>query len=89
MTVLSDRDSAVDAARSLLRSFVRDACGHDEGVRAAAGRFAALVEQPRWTAALLVELRQLVREHSSAGAFVRMAENTIDSLSSHFEPEMQ
>lgn len=87
--VLSDRDNAVDAARTLLRAFVREARGHDDDVRVAADRIEVLIERPQWTPALLAELSRLLHELPAAGAPVRLAANTVSSLTTHFGPEVQ
>lgn len=88
VAVLSDRDSAVDAARELLRAFVRGARDDDE-LRVAASHMAALIERPQWSPALLAELAQLLHGLPSAGGRVRMAANTVGSVASHFGPEVR
>ncbi len=88
VAVLSDRDSAVDVARELLRAFVRQARGDDE-LRVAASRIEALIERPQWSPALLAELAQRLQGLPSAGGRVRMAANTVDSLAAHFGPEVR
>jgi formate dehydrogenase beta subunit len=86
--VLSDRDSAVDAARDLLQAFVREARSDDE-LRAVASRVEALIARPQWSPALLAELCGLLRGVPSASACVRMAANTVGSVSAHFGPEVR
>lgn len=88
VAVLSDRDSAVDAARELLRAFVREA-RHDGDMRVVAERVEALIERATWSPALLAELAQSLHGLPSASAGVRMAANTVGSVSAHFGPEVQ
>lgn len=86
--VLSDRDSAVDAARELLQAFVREARGDDE-LRAVAFRVEALIAQPQWSPALLAELSGLLRDVPSNSACMRVAANTVGSVAAHFGPEVR
>lgn len=88
VAVLSDRDSAVDVAREMLRAFVRQARSDDE-LRRVASRADALIERPQWSRALLDELAQLLHGLPSGAGRVRWAANTIDSLAAHFGPEVR
>jgi formate dehydrogenase len=65
--VLSDRDSAADAALNLLRFFEDESCGQCTPCRNGCDKAVQLMENPRWDTDLLTELSGAMRDASICG----------------------
>ena len=65
--VLSDHDTARDAARNLMRFFRDESCGQCTPCRVGTAKALALIEQPRWDLPLLADLSQVMRDASICG----------------------
>ena len=86
--VLSQQDSAVAAARNLMRFFRDESCGQCTPCRSGTAKALALIEQPRWDTALLAELSQVMRDASICG-LGQAAPNPVDCVMRYFAPELQ
>ncbi|GAB3403837.1 NAD(P)H-dependent oxidoreductase subunit E [Massilia agilis] len=87
VVILSDRDSAVAAARNTLRFFKDESCGQCTPCRAGTAKALALIEQPRWDTALLAELSQVMRDASICG-LGQAAPNPFDCVIKYFPQEL-
>jgi formate dehydrogenase len=87
VVVLSDRDSAVAAARNTMRFFKDESCGQCTPCRAGTAKSLALIEQPRWDTALLAELSQVMRDASICG-LGQAAPNPVDCVVKYFPQEL-
>jgi len=67
VVVLSDRDSAADAALNLLRFFEDESCGQCTPCRNGCEKAVKLMERPGWDTALLTELSGAMRDASICG----------------------
>jgi formate dehydrogenase beta subunit len=81
------RDRAVDAARNLMRFFEHESCGQCTPCRVGTARMRELIEVPRWDAALLAELSQVMREASICG-LGQAAPNPVDCVLRYFAHEL-
>ena len=86
--VLSQQDSAVNAARNLMRFFRDESCGQCTPCRSGTAKASALIEQPRWDTALLAELSQVMRDASICG-LGQAAPNPVDCVMRYFPQELQ
>jgi formate dehydrogenase len=86
--VLSDKDTAVDAARNLMRFFQDESCGQCTPCRAGTAKSLALIEKPKWDTALLAELSQVMRDASICG-LGQAAPNPVDCVVKYFPQELQ
>jgi len=86
--VLSDRDSAVGAARNLMRFFQHESCGQCTPCRNGTAKAAALVAQPRWDLELLADLSQVMRDASICG-LGQAAPNPVDCVIRYFPEELR
>jgi len=87
VVVLSQHDTAVDAARNTLRFFKHESCGQCTPCREGTARALALIEQPDWDAALLGELSSVMRDASICG-LGQAAPNPIDCVLKYFAHEL-
>ena len=85
--VLSDKDSAVAAARNLMRFFRDESCGQCTPCRAGTAKALALIDEPRWDVALLAELSQVMRDASICG-LGQAAPNPVDCVIKYFSHEL-
>ena len=67
VVILSDRDTATDAARNLLRFFKDESCGQCTPCRVGTAKALALMQQPRWDKPLLDELSKAMIDASICG----------------------
>jgi NADH:ubiquinone oxidoreductase subunit F (NADH-binding)/NADH:ubiquinone oxidoreductase subunit E len=88
IVVLSDRDTAVDAARNLMRFFRDESCGQCTPCRAGTAKALALIERPRWDVPLLAELSLVMRDASICG-LGQAAPNPVDCVVKYFPHELQ
>lgn len=86
--VLSRHDSAVAAARNLLRFFKDESCGQCTPCRSGTAKALALMEAPRWDTALLGELSQVMRDASICG-LGQAAPNPFDCVIRYFPHELE
>jgi len=86
--VLSQHDSAVAAARNLMRFFRDESCGQCTPCRVGTAKALGLIQQPRWDTPLLAELSQVMRDASICG-LGQAAPNPIDCVVKYFAHELQ
>ena len=67
VVVLSDRDSAADAALNLMRFFADESCGQCTPCRAGCEKAVALMEHPGWDRPLIEELSAVMMDASICG----------------------
>jgi NADH:ubiquinone oxidoreductase subunit F (NADH-binding)/NADH:ubiquinone oxidoreductase subunit E len=87
VVVLSDHDTAADAARNTLRFFKDESCGQCTPCRVGTAKAVTLIEQPRWDTALLGELSQVMRDASICG-LGQAAPNPFDCVIKYFPHEL-
>ncbi|MDP3841947.1 MAG: NAD(P)H-dependent oxidoreductase subunit E [Oxalobacteraceae bacterium] len=85
--VLSDRDSAVGAARNLMRFFKHESCGQCTPCRVGTAKALTLIERAQWDIALLAELSNVMRDASICG-LGQAAPNPIDCVIKYFPHEL-
>ena len=85
--VLSDRDTASDAARNMLRFFKHESCGQCTPCRNGTAKASALIEQTSWDIALLADLSAVMRDASICG-LGQAAPNPIDCVVKYFPHEL-
>jgi len=85
--VLSDRDSARDAARNLMRFFEHESCGQCTPCRNGTAKASALIEKKSWDLDLLADLSALMRDASICG-LGQAAPNPIDCVVKYFPHEL-
>ena len=62
--VLSDQDTATDAARNMMRFFHHESCGQCTPCRVGTAKAAHLMDQPKWDLPLLADLSLVMRDAS-------------------------
>jgi formate dehydrogenase beta subunit len=87
IVVLSQQDTAVGAARNLMRFFRDESCGQCTPCRAGTAKALALIEQPRWDRVLLAELSRVMRDASICG-LGQAAPNPVDCVMKYFAHEL-
>jgi formate dehydrogenase len=87
VVVLSDRDTAVNAARNTMQFFKHESCGQCTPCRVGTAKAAHLIEQPKWDVALLAELSTVMRDASICG-LGQAAPNPIDCVVKYFPHEL-
>lgn len=87
VVVLSDKDSAVAAARNLMRFFRDESCGQCTPCRAGTAKALAIINAPRWDVPLLGELSQVMRDASICG-LGQAAPNPVDCVIKYFPHEL-
>ena len=87
VVVLSNRDSAVAAARNTMRFFKDESCGQCTPCRAGTAKALAIIEQPRWDTDLLADLSQVMRDASICG-LGQAAPNPVDCVIKYFPHEL-
>jgi formate dehydrogenase len=86
--VLSDHDSAANAARNMMKFFRHESCGQCTPCRAGTAKAVALIEPPNWDTGLLAELSQVMRDASICG-LGQAAPNPIDCVIRYFPHEVE
>jgi formate dehydrogenase beta subunit len=86
--VLSDQDTASQAARNMMRFFADESCGQCTPCRAGTAKSLALIEQPKWDVPLLAELSQVMRDASICG-LGQAAPNPVDCVVKYFPQELE
>jgi NADH:ubiquinone oxidoreductase subunit F (NADH-binding)/NADH:ubiquinone oxidoreductase subunit E len=85
--VLSDHDTASDAARNMLRFFKHESCGQCTPCRNGTAKASALIEQKSWDVDLLADLSAVMRDASICG-LGQAAPNPIDCVVKYFPHEL-
>jgi formate dehydrogenase len=85
--VLSNHDTAVAAARNMMRFFRDESCGQCTPYRAGTAKAVVLIEQPRWDLPLLAELSAVMRDASICG-LGQAAPNPVDCVIKYFPHEL-
>ncbi len=85
--VLSDHDTAVGAARNMMRFFQHESCGQCTPCRNGTAKASALIAQPRWDLPLLADLSAVMRDASICG-LGQAAPNPIDCVVKYFAHEL-
>jgi formate dehydrogenase len=85
--VLSDKDSAVGAARNLMRFFKDESCGQCTPCRSGTAKALDLISQPDWNTGLLTELSEVMRDASICG-LGQAAPNPVDCVIRYFPHEL-
>ncbi len=87
VVVLSELDSARDAALNMLRFFEDESCGQCTPCRAGCEKAVKLMQAPRWDRPLLEELCQVMQDASICG-LGQAAPNPIRLVMQHFPEEV-
>jgi len=87
VVVLSDRDTAVGAARNTMNFFKHESCGQCTPCRVGTAKALTLIEQPTWDTDLLAELSQVMRDSSICG-LGQAAPNPVDCVVKYFPHEL-
>lgn len=85
--VLSDHDTAVGAARNMMRFFKHESCGQCTPCRNGTAKASALIEKPTWDIELLADLSAVMRDASICG-LGQAAPNPIDCVVKYFPHEL-
>ena len=85
--VLSDHDTAKDAARNMMRFFAHESCGQCTPCRNGTAKSVVLLDQPQWDVALLEDLSQVMRDASICG-LGQAAPNPVDCVVKYFPQEL-
>jgi formate dehydrogenase beta subunit len=85
--VLSDQDTAVGAARNMMRFFAHESCGQCTPCRNGTAKASALIEQPKWDVPLLEDLSAVMRDASICG-LGQAAPNPVDCVIKYFPGEL-
>jgi formate dehydrogenase len=88
VVVLSDHDTAMDAARNTMRFFKHESCGQCTPCRAGTAKSLALIEQSTWDVGLLADLSQVMRDASICG-LGQAAPNPVDTVIKYFSHELK
>jgi formate dehydrogenase beta subunit len=85
--VLSDKDSAVAAARNMMRFFAHESCGQCTPCRNGTAKASLLIEKKTWDLPLLADLSAVMRDASICG-LGQAAPNPIDCVIKYFPQEL-
>ena len=85
--VLSDKDTAVAAARNMMRFFAHESCGQCTPCRNGTAKASALIDQPKWDLPLLEDLSAVMRDASICG-LGQAAPNPVDCVVKYFPGEL-
>ncbi len=85
--VLSDQDTACDAARNMMRFFHHESCGQCTPCRVGTAKASHLMEQPKWDLPLLADLSLVMRDASICG-LGQAAPNPMDCVIKYFPHEL-
>jgi formate dehydrogenase len=87
VVVLSQHDTAMDAARNTMRFFRDESCGQCTPCRSGTAKTLAMIEKPQWNPELLAELSQVMRDASICG-LGQAAPNPVDCVVKYFPHEL-
>ena len=85
--VLSHQDTAMDAARNMMRFFEHESCGQCTPCRNGTAKASALIAQPKWDLPLLADLSAVMRDASICG-LGQAAPNPVDCVVKYFPHEL-
>ena len=85
--VLSDHDTAVAAARNMMRFFAHESCGQCTPCRNGTAKASALIDQAKWDVPLLQDLSAVMRDASICG-LGQAAPNPVDCVIKYFPGEL-
>jgi formate dehydrogenase len=85
--VLSEQDTATDAARNMMRFFHHESCGQCTPCRVGTAKAAHLMAQPKWDLPLLNDLSLVMRDASICG-LGQAAPNAMDCVVKYFPQEL-
>ena len=85
--VLSDRDTAVNAARNMMNFFADESCGQCTPCRVGTAKASALIAKPKWDLPMLADLSQVMRDASICG-LGQAAPNPVDCVVKYFPQEL-
>jgi NADH:ubiquinone oxidoreductase subunit F (NADH-binding)/NADH:ubiquinone oxidoreductase subunit E len=85
--VLSDKDTATDAARNMMRFFQHESCGQCTPCRVGTAKASHLMAQPKWDLPLLADLSLVMRDASICG-LGQAAPNPVDCVVKYFPQEL-
>jgi formate dehydrogenase beta subunit len=85
--VLSDQDSARDAALNTMRFFEHESCGQCTPCRNGTAQAVQIMQQENWNIPLLADLSQVMRDASICG-LGQAAPNPFDSVIRYFPKEL-
>ncbi len=85
--VLSDKDTAVEAARNMMHFFAHESCGQCTPCRVGTAKTAALIDKPKWDLPMLADLSQVMRDASICG-LGQAAPNPVDCVVKYFPHEL-
>jgi formate dehydrogenase beta subunit len=85
--ILSDQDTATDAARNMMRFFHHESCGQCTPCRVGTAKAAHLMAQPKWDLPLLADLSLVMRDASICG-LGQAAPNPMDCVVKYFAHEL-
>ncbi|OVZ60402.1 NADH-quinone oxidoreductase subunit F [Pigmentiphaga sp. NML080357] len=86
--VLSRHDTAVGAARNLMRFFKDESCGQCTPCRVGTAKALDLIQKPQWDIDLLQELSAVMRDASICG-LGQAAPNPVDCVVKYFPQELR
>jgi NADH:ubiquinone oxidoreductase subunit F (NADH-binding)/NADH:ubiquinone oxidoreductase subunit E len=87
VVVLSDQDTAVGAARNLMRFFQHESCGQCTPCRNGTAKASALIAEAKWDLPLLEDLSAVMRDASICG-LGQAAPNPVDCVVKYFPEEL-
>ena len=87
IVILSDQDTAVNAARNMMRFFKHESCGQCTPCRVGTDKALALIEKSKWDIPLLQDLSFVMRDASICG-LGQAAPNPIDCVIKYFPHEL-
>ena len=85
--VLSDQDTAAQAARNMMNFFRHESCGQCTPCRVGTAKAAHLINQPKWDLPLLADLSRVMRDASICG-LGQAAPNPVDCVIKYFPEEL-
>ncbi|MEM5275706.1 NADH-ubiquinone oxidoreductase-F iron-sulfur binding region domain-containing protein [Cupriavidus taiwanensis] len=87
IVILSDHDSATQAARNLMHFFKHESCGQCTPCRTGTAKTLELIRQPKWDLAALDDLSAVMRDASICG-LGQAAPNPVDCVIKYFPHEL-
>ncbi len=86
--ILSDKDSATDAARNMMHFFEHESCGQCTPCRVGTAKMNTLIDKPVWDTALVEELSQTMVDASICG-LGQAAPNPVRCVIKYFPDEIK
>ena len=87
VVILSNHDTAVAAARNIMRFFQHESCGQCTPCRNGTAKASVLIEQTKWDVTLLADLSAVMRDASICG-LGQAAPNPVDCVIKYFPQEL-